>query len=71
MTSVTSNTRRRYLVPEWSIVFFLSTRRLAREPTIGLIMLLRQKGLKVCSEAEKYAELKYVNEYPRHDPLLK
>ena len=56
---------------------------LAREPAVCLFMLLRPKGLKACSEAEKYAEFKnrslrkirqytnwlYANEYPRHDPF--
>ena len=31
---------------------------IAREPAVCLIMLLRPKGLKACSEAEMYAEFK-------------
>ena len=31
---------------------------IAREPAICLFMLLRPKGFKACSEAEKYAEFK-------------
>ena len=31
---------------------------LAWDPAVCLIMLLRRKGLKACSEAEKYAEFK-------------
>ena len=29
------------------------------EPAVGLIMLLRPKGLKACSESIKYAEFKF------------
>ena len=47
-----------YLLEAYCLNGISEQRGIVREPVIGLIKWLRQKGLKVCSYVEKCAELK-------------